>query len=206
MDHRGAELFRACFGWVGPHRDGVRHAVVFHNARVSDGEIRGALFKGVLGIAAGLEERSDQVIGFSDRSLGVVDKARLHGMPLGDVALPLGGAEFADFQCVHAGFTVAQFCLGLARRAMLQNGAVVLRSETIAQGLSAGSAAMNEPYNCDDNEEDKYNYGTDQLGIREVIEHCVLLCGISATAKGGKGRLPKWGRTLHAIHHARPGA
>jgi hypothetical protein len=50
---------------------------------------------------------------------------------------------------------------------------------------------MNKPYNCDDNEEDKYNYGTDKLGIREVVEHCVLLCGISATAKGEWGRLPK---------------
>jgi hypothetical protein len=82
---------------VGPHRDGVRRAVVFHHAGVSDGDIRGALFKAVLGIAAGLEERSDQVVGFSDRGLGVIDEAGLHGLPLGDESLPLGGAEFADF-------------------------------------------------------------------------------------------------------------
>jgi hypothetical protein len=67
---------------------------------------------------------------------------------------------------------------------MLQNSAVVLRSETIAEALSAGSAAMNEPYNCDDNEEDQHYCGADDLGIREVTEHGALLYGISSTVKG----------------------
>jgi hypothetical protein len=110
LDHCGTKLFSACLSPAGTHRDGVRHAVVFHDARISDGDIRSALFKGVLGIAAGLEERSDQVVGFSDRGLGVIDEAGLHGLPLGDESFPLDGAEFADLQCVYAGFTVGQFC------------------------------------------------------------------------------------------------
>jgi hypothetical protein len=78
------------------------------------------LFKGVLGIAAGLEERSDQVVGFSDRGLRVINEAGLHGLPLGDESLPLGGAEFADFERVHAGFAIGQFCLGLLRGTVLR--------------------------------------------------------------------------------------
>jgi len=56
-------------------RDGVRSAIVFHDARVSDGNIRGALIKAVLGIAEGLEERSDQIISLSNRGLGVIEEA-----------------------------------------------------------------------------------------------------------------------------------
>jgi hypothetical protein len=67
---------------------------------------------------------------------------------------------------------------------MLYNSTVVLRSEAIAEGARAGSALMNDPDNCDYYEEEEYNCSTDKLGIREVVVHYVLLCGISATTNG----------------------
>lgn len=62
---------------------------------------------------------------------------------------------------------------------------------------------MNEPYNCDDNEEDKNNYGTNQLGLCEVTKHRVLLCEIPPTAKvewerPRKQKEPPQGRSLAA--------
>jgi hypothetical protein len=96
LDHCGAKLFSDLFGSVGQHRDGVRRAVVLHHARVRDRDIRGALFEVAFGIAAGLEERSDQVVGFSDRGLGVIEEAGLHGLPLCDESRQLAGAKFAS--------------------------------------------------------------------------------------------------------------
>jgi hypothetical protein len=52
---------------------------------------------------------------------------------------------------------------------------------------------MNEPYNCNENEKDKDNHGTNELGIREVIEHAVLLGfprrqRLNGSGLGGRGR------------------
>jgi hypothetical protein len=135
----------------------------------------------------------------------VIDEAGLHRLPLDGESLPLVGAEIADFQGFDPGLAVGKFCFGPLRGAVLEDSAAVLRSEAIAEGQSACSALMNEPYNCDDNEEDQYNCGTDKLGIREVIKHCVLLCGNSSAAKGEWERLPYWGRTLHIINRGRQG-
>jgi hypothetical protein len=65
---------------------------------------------------------------------------------------------------------------------MLQNSAVVLRSEAIAEGCGLGFAALKIHGDGYDNNNDEYNCSNDELGIREVIKHCVLLCGIPATA------------------------
>ena len=147
LDHCGAEFLSACFGWVEPRRDGMRRAVIFHDAGVGDGNIRGALFKDFPGIAAGLEQRSDQVISLSDCGRGFVDEAGLHGFPIGVESLPLGDAEFADCESVCAGIAAGQSCLGVARRAVLENSAAVLRSKTNAERSSAGSALKTDPCN-----------------------------------------------------------
>jgi hypothetical protein len=87
---------------------------------------------------------------------------------------------------------------------MLQDSAVVLRSEAIAEGRSLGFAVLKIRGDGDDNNNDEYNCSNDELGIREVIEHCVLLCGISATAKVEWESLRRRGRNLRRIHHGRP--
>jgi len=85
----------------------------FHHVGVKDGDIRGALIKALLGIAAGLEERSDQVVGFRDRGLGVIEEAGLHRLPLGVESLALGDAEVANLQCVYADSRSASFASAL---------------------------------------------------------------------------------------------
>jgi hypothetical protein len=106
--------------------------------------------------------------------------------PAGESRL-FGGAEIANPQCVHAGFTIGQFFLGRIQRAMLQDGAVVLRSETIAEGRSLGFAAP-KIIASDDDHNDEYSYCNDDLGNRELMKHCLLLCGISSAAKSeGEG-------------------
>ena len=78
MDHRGSQVFSACFLCTRPRRNGVSEAILFHEARVSDGHIRGALIKIGFRIATSLHERRDQLIGFCDRTLWMIDEMGLH--------------------------------------------------------------------------------------------------------------------------------
>lgn len=95
-------------------------------------------------------------------------------------------APIADFQSFYAGFPVGQLCLGLLRGAVCENGAVVFRSETIAEGQGSGSAVFKIRDNGDDNDDDQYNRSNDELHVREVIGHCVLLCGPFRDGRGLK--------------------
>jgi hypothetical protein len=65
---------------------------------------------------------------------------------------------------------------------MLLDCAVILGSEAIAERCSLGFAASKILANGDDNK-DEYSHRNHDLGIREVIGHGILLCGIPATAK-----------------------
>src|ERR1035437_1085654 len=137
----------------------------------------------------------------------MVDEAGLHDLPLDDKPLPLGGAEIADLEGFHAGFAIGQLGFGLACGAVRVNGAVVLGPETLAEGQGLDSAAFNVRGNSNDNDEDEYKRGHQELGSREVIVHsveltlhCVLLCG---DVRGGKGW---WGRNRYAIYAKRAGA
>jgi hypothetical protein len=176
---------------------------VFHNAGKVNRDIGCALLKVGLGITARLKKLRDQLVGFSDRGLRVADEAGLHRLPLGYQSLPLTNAELADFQCVHAGFTIGRLCFDLARRTILESRAVILGSKTIAQGPSTGSAAMNEPYNCNENEKDKDNCGINELGIGEVIEDGALL-GLGRRQPVIAHVLSRRGTNLLRIHHGRP--
>src|ERR1035437_4488856 len=144
------------------------------------------------GVAARLKKRVDQVVGFRDGGPGMVDKAGLDGVPFSDKAIPLGGAEIAELQGFHAGFAVSQLGFDLARGALGKNGRIVLSVETIAEGRGFGLTALKENAYDDENHDHEYKRGQAELGIRELIEysvelklHCILLCGVSATAKYG---------------------
>lgn len=50
------------------------------------------------------------------------------------------------------------------------------------------------------------NRCNDELGIREVIEHCVLLCGQTRDGRWLMKEASVRERDLHAVHHKRPGA
>jgi hypothetical protein len=194
LHQRGAERLSARFASEGPHRDGVRRTIVLHHAGVKDGSIRGALIKAALGIAFGLEERSDELVSFSDRGLGVIEEAGLQGLPLGGESLPFGIVEFVSLQCVHAVFTISQICLGRFQRALHLDGAIVLGTEAIAEGRRPGFAALKIIAN-DDYNNNEYNYSDEELGTRELMKHCVLLCGISSTAKNEWESLCRQGGT-----------
>ena len=81
----------------------MRKAVVFHDAWIGDGDIGGTLLKAGRRIAAGFKERVDQIVSFSDGGFGMIDEAGLDGLPFGNEALPLGGAEIANLEGFNAG-------------------------------------------------------------------------------------------------------
>jgi hypothetical protein len=199
LDHRGTEFFGGGFDFARTDSYGFRQAVVFHDAGVGDGYIGCALLKAGLGVAAGLKERINEVVGFSDGGFGMIDEAGLNGLPLGDKARPLGGAEVADFQSFHAGFPVGQFGFGFVRGAVRENGAVVLGAETIAEAAGAGFAVFKIQTEGDGNDEEEYNHGNGDLGIRELKLHGDLLCG---NVRDGKGLLlveaSRLGRSIYA--------
>ena len=76
---------------------------------MGDGDIFGALFKTVLGIAAGEQKGVDEFVCFNDGGLGVVDKAGLETRPLFKESLAFGGAEFADIEGFDTVFASGQF-------------------------------------------------------------------------------------------------
>ena len=98
LDHRGAEFFGGCVNAVGANGDAMGEAIVFHDARVVNGNIVSALVEARTWISASLKERIDKVVGIGDGGLGMIDEAGLDGVPLGDKALTLGDAEIADYQ------------------------------------------------------------------------------------------------------------
>jgi hypothetical protein len=51
------------------------------------------------------------------------------------------------------------------------NGTVVFRSETIAEGHGADSAALNERANHNENKNNEYSDSNDKLGLCEVVTH-----------------------------------
>ena len=109
LDHCGAEYFSGGLHEAWTDGDAVGEAIVLHHVWVSNGDVGGALIKAVLGIAAGEQEGVDEVVGFSDGCLGVVDEAGLKAVPLDDEAFALSGAKVADFQGLDAGFAVSEF-------------------------------------------------------------------------------------------------
>jgi hypothetical protein len=112
LDHGGAEFFGGGFIAEVPDRDGVRQAVVFDDPRVGDGEIVGALLETGAGIAARFKERIDQVVGFRNGSLGMIDEAGLDDVPFGSEAIMFGEAKVADFEGNDAGFAISQLGFG----------------------------------------------------------------------------------------------
>ena len=107
----------------------------------------------------------------------MIDEAGLHGLPLGDEALLLWGAEVADSQGFDAGFAIGQFGFGLARGTVRDNRAVVLRAEAVAQGNGSGFAALKVGGHGDDDHQGDDKRGYEELGVGEVKRHCALLYG-----------------------------
>ncbi len=126
LDHCSALLFGGGRDLAQGGGDGVSAALVFHNAGIVNRDIGCALLKVGLGITTSLKKCGDQVVGLSNSSVRVINEAGLHRFPLGYESLPFRDAEFANFQCAHAGFTIGQLCFGLARRTMLQNRTIIL--------------------------------------------------------------------------------
>jgi hypothetical protein len=108
-----------------------------------------------------------------------------------------------DFERVDASLEAGKFGLGFPPGAVRQNSAIVFRSETIAEGL--GFALFKNSGNDDENNKKDGDRNNDDLGTRELTEHCVLLCGVSATAKGEWGGSPG-GKEPAPLDHGRPGA
>jgi len=88
-------------------------------------------------------------------------------VPLSDETLALSDAEVADFEGFNAGLAVREPGFGCAGSAG-ENRAVVLGSETIAEGLSASAAVLNVSGHGDDDEERQDQAGDYKLGVGEV--------------------------------------
>jgi len=125
LNHRGAKLFGSGLGAGVADGDAVSDAIVFHHARIGDRDIGCALLKAGHGIAAGFEERIDQVIGLSDSGAGMIDEAGLNDLPLTGEAFPLGNAEIPNWKGFHAALPIGELRFGVARGAVRDDGAIV---------------------------------------------------------------------------------
>ena len=149
MDHCGAQFFGAGFGDSLSGGDGVSVAIVCHDARIVDGDIGGALLKVGLRIAASFKECVDEGVSFIDCGLGVVNEVGLDDLPIGDEAVALDGAEFANLHFVDAVFTLGELQFGFTRGTVGGDGAIILCAEAIAESEGAGAAALDENANDD---------------------------------------------------------
>jgi hypothetical protein len=96
-----------------------------------DGNVRGTLIKIGCGITTCPHEGRDQLIGSRDRTLRMINKAGLDGVPVCYVAFPLRGAKLADLQAFHPRLTIRQFCLGLVSGSVFENSPVVFWSKAL---------------------------------------------------------------------------
>ena len=146
-------------------------AVVFDDARVIDGEIGGALLELGDGIAASGHEEIDEPVGLVDGLAGSVDEAGLYGAPLGDEALALVCAQFAEGEFFDA-FGTLEKCGLCTGGSGLADGAVVLGTEAILQLLGAAPAG-DKP--SDQQQADDDDGCDDEVG--DSLIHCCPLPG-----------------------------
>ena len=91
MDHGLAQVFGSGMTLLGVTGHGVRCAIVLHHLWVVYRDIRGTLLEIGHGISASLHQLVDQLVGFGNGALRVVDKVGLHNPP----TLREVGARFA---------------------------------------------------------------------------------------------------------------
>ncbi len=135
VEHGGAHVFGGDLGAGGALRDGVGGAVVFDDAGMVDRDVGGALLEVDDGIAAGVHEGGDELVGLDDGAAGVVDEAGLDELPLVEEALAFGGGEVVDVEAVDALFAGCEGGLGVALGAAFEDRALVLGAEASAQML-----------------------------------------------------------------------
>jgi hypothetical protein len=124
----------------------------------------------------------------------MVDEAGLDGLPLGDEAVALGGAEFADFHLFYAVFASGKFSFGLGRGSVLNDSAVIFRTEAIFEAESPGLAMFKVHREGDGNDDAEYNHGDDDLDRRELEWHSSSpVHGMPATAGVRKASSPGQG-------------
>jgi hypothetical protein len=81
VNHGFAQVFGADFAAALAKSNAVSDPIVFHDDWMVNGNIGGTLIEVRHGIAAGLHQLVDQLIGLGERSFGVVNKIRLHDPP-----------------------------------------------------------------------------------------------------------------------------
>ena len=89
-------------------------AIGLDDPRVVDGDVGGALVEVVDRIAAVLHDGLDQHVRLSRGPFRIVDEARLHALPLADVALSRSGRERRDLELSAALGAGRELGLGLA--------------------------------------------------------------------------------------------
>lgn len=171
LNHCGAQVFGG--GLVGGEAGGygVGGAVVLDDAGVADGDVGGALLEVGDGIAAGLHERGDELIGLGDRALGVIDEAGLDGLPVGDEALALGGGEVADFEVFDARFAGFESGFGLLPGALLEHRAIVLRAKVLAQFRGFILALAHEDNDAPGDDENEDDQSDDESWVGRIKLH-----------------------------------
>ena len=141
LNHGGAEVFGGGLVAVEADGDGVGGAVGVDDAGMVDGDVGGPLIEVGYGIAASVHEGGDELIGFEDGSLRVVDETGLNGLPIGFGAFAFGGGEVAKVEVFDTRLAGLEMGLGAAFGTLLEDGTVVLGAEALAQ-LCGGVATM----------------------------------------------------------------
>src|ERR1700747_2628407 len=122
-----------------------------------DGDVGSALLEVAHWISACPHDSVDQLVGLIDGTRWIVAEARLHGSPLGDVALALISRQHADVELLHSLLAFEQSDLGLARPALLHD-AVVLGPESLLQ-ICRSPLTHNSPNDQQDSDDGNNDQG-----------------------------------------------
>ncbi|HVE33044.1 MAG TPA: hypothetical protein VNC18_05775 [Gemmatimonadaceae bacterium] len=128
VHHRAAQLFRARRATTMPLGDLACRAVVLDDARVMDGEIRGALVEVGHRIPADFHDFFDEAIGARDSAARVVDEEGLDVAPFLSETRPLLRREWTNLESLDALFAPLELMLGAALAAQFVYGARILGS------------------------------------------------------------------------------
>lgn len=119
--------------------DRARCAVIGDDARMIDGNVRGALLEFAQRVAACLHEVGDEPVGLRDSALRVVHELCLRLAPRFRKARRIIRKEWSDVQLGHATLAHRQLSLRRARVFVLVNSLVILRAEAVLEVLASAT-------------------------------------------------------------------
>ena len=165
VEHGGAQVFGGVLVAAGAEGYVVGRAVVFDDAGMIDGDVSGTLLEVGDGVAAGVHERCDELVGFDDGAFRVVDEAGLDGLPVGEVTVAFGGCEVANVELFYALFAGSEAGFGFAGGTVLEDGAVIFCAEALTKSGGCFAALADVDGDSDHYDQSDDNQGNDESRV-----------------------------------------